>query len=252
MKPLKVIIIDDEPRARVLLTGMLNTYCPSVDVVAEAEDLPSGVKQIVKHRPDIVFLDIEMPGHSGLEILDFFQEKEVTFSIVFTTAYHHFAIKAFKLSALDYLLKPIDPEELESAVNRASSRVNFSHTQIVHFQATSSGNENDSIVIPTSTGMRFIPKAQIVFISADNTYSEIRMSSGETVVASRTLKNFEDVFKEDPTFLRCHKSYIINTKSILEIVKSDGGFLIMSDKTEIPITAERAKELLSRSQMVRR
>jgi len=109
---MKAIIIDDEKRARVSLQLLMEEYCPEVTLVAECENLPEGVKAIHKHKPDLVLLDIEMPGHSGLELLDFFNENEITFAIIFTTAYNEFAIQAFKLSALDYLLKPIIPEEL--------------------------------------------------------------------------------------------------------------------------------------------
>jgi len=114
---MKAIIIDDEKRARVSLSLLLQEYCPEVELVAECENLPEGVKAIRKFNPDLVLLDIEMPGHSGLELVDFFDEKEINFSIIFTTAYNEYAIQAFKLSALDYLLKPIDSDDLSNALN---------------------------------------------------------------------------------------------------------------------------------------
>jgi two-component system LytT family response regulator len=117
---MKAIIVDDENKARQLLRAMLSDLCPNVEVVADCDDLPNGVKAIKRHSPDLVFLDIEMPGHSGLELLDFFNDDEVNFNIIFTTAYDHYAIQAFKLSAVDYLLKPLSPKDLVEAVERAT------------------------------------------------------------------------------------------------------------------------------------
>ena len=115
---MKAIIIDDEKRARVSLALLIQEYCPNVEIVAECENLSQGVKAIRKHNPDLVLLDIEMPGHSGLELLDFFDENDVNFSIIFTTAYNEYALQAFKFSAIDYLLKPINPEQLADAITR--------------------------------------------------------------------------------------------------------------------------------------
>ena len=115
---MKAIIIDDEKRARISLAYILQEYCPNVTIVAECENLPEGVKAIRKNQPNIVLLDIEMPGHSGLELLDFFDENDVNFSIIFTTAYNEYALQAFKFSAVDYLLKPINPEQLSEAISR--------------------------------------------------------------------------------------------------------------------------------------
>jgi len=115
---MKAILIDDEKRARISLSLLLEEYCSEIQIVADCENLAEGIKAIRKQQPDVVFLDIEMPGHSGLELLDFFNEDEITFDIIFTTAYNEYAIQAFKFSAIDYLLKPIAPEELIDAVNR--------------------------------------------------------------------------------------------------------------------------------------
>jgi two-component system LytT family response regulator len=122
MSIIKSIIIDDEPKARVLLNAIIEQYCPEVRVEALCNDLPSGIKAIKKHKPDLIFLDIEMPGHSGLELLDFFDEEEVNFGIIFTTAYNEYALQAFKFSAIDYLLKPIQHTQLIEAVERFSRK----------------------------------------------------------------------------------------------------------------------------------
>lgn len=252
MNKIKAVIIDDESHARLLLRGMLNSFCPNVEVIAESEDLPNGVKSIRKNKPELVFLDIEMPGHSGLELLDFFDEGEIDFSIVFTTAYHQYAIKAFKLSALDYLLKPISPQELEDVVKRFSKEKRSHRQQYDHFREMMNTTAPRSIAVPYSGGFRFVSVDQIMYIRADNSYSEVVTSEGEKLVASRTLKNFEDVLSGDIRFMRTHKSYIVNTAYVKELVKSDGGYLVMENKEHISVTPEKMKELIDRNVLIKR
>lgn len=252
MEKIKAIVIDDENHARILLRGMLNTFCPDVEIVGESGDLPNGVKVIRKQKPDIVFLDIEMPGHSGLELLDFFDEEEITFSVVFTTAYHQYAVKAFKLSALDYLLKPISPQDLEDTVKRFNRERRGLRTQYEHLKEMMSPSVPRSIAVPIGSGFKFLPVDQIMYIKADGSYTEIAISNGEKIVASRTLKNFEDVLCEDERFMRTHKSYIVNVGFVRELVKTDGGFLVMEDKEQISVTPEKMKELIDKNSVVKR
>lgn len=252
MEKIRAIVVDDEKHARVLLIKMLEEFCEEVQVVDEAEDIPSCVKSIHKHKPDLIFLDIEMPGHSGLELLDFFGDEDPDFSVVFTTAYHQYAIRAFKLSAIDYLLKPIEPEELQEVVKRYKKIKGNIKSQLEYFRTLSSGAVNANVLVPTSSGLRFINMSDIVYITADNTYCEITLQNGRVLIASRTLKNFEDSLRDDPRFLRCHKSYIVNTNFVSEFVKADGGYLVMTDKKEIPITPDRSKELIDRNVLIKR
>lgn len=252
MDKIKAVIIDDESHARLLLRGMLNSFCHNVEVIAESEDLPNGVKTIRKLKPELVFLDIEMPGHSGLELLDFFDENEVDFSIVFTTAYHQYAIKAFKLAALDYLLKPISPQELEDVVKRYSREKRGNKSQYDHLREMLSPATPRSIAVPFSGGFKFVAVDTIMYIKADNTYSEVYTAEGEKLVASRTLKNFEDVLSEDPRFMRTHKSYIVNIGYVKELVKSDGGYLIMENKEHISVTPEKMRDLIDKNILIKR
>ena len=159
---MKVIIVDDEERARVSLRYLISEFLPNVEIVAECDGIPNAVKSIHKFHPDLVFLDIEMPGHSGLEILDFFDEKDLNFGIIFTTAYQEYAIKAFKLSAVDYLLKPINPSELVAAVERYS-KIN---TQKINLLNTNLGRNTIScdkkIGIPMNNGIELINPENII------------------------------------------------------------------------------------------
>lgn len=252
METLKAIIIDDEPKARLLLQGLLSTFCPEITVVAEAKDLPNGVKEIRKHKPDLVFLDIEMPEHSGLELPAFFDEDEIHFSIIFTTAYNQYALQAFKLSAIDYLLKPIEPDELVATVQRFLKK---NKNEIVNKHVLKESLKNwdtQHIALPTSNGMKFIDLKDIILFKADNSYTEIYTTSKEKFVASRTLKTFEDALCDNPQFFRCHKSYIVNTAFISDYIKGDGGYLVLKNKENIPISPEKVKDLLALNILIKR
>ena len=152
---MKAIIIDDEKRARVSLALLLEEYCPNITVVAECENLPEGVKAIRKLQPDLVLLDIEMPGHSGLELLDFFDENEVNFSIIFTTAYNEYALQAFKFSAIDYLLKPINPDELAQAIARLEKQKQKSENYKV-LKANINQDSLTKIAVPSGSSLIFL------------------------------------------------------------------------------------------------
>lgn len=244
MQKIKAIIIDDEVRAQTLLKSIITEYCKEVDVIECCSDLPNAVKTIRKLKPDIIFLDIEMPGHSGLELLEFFNEDEIQFATIFTTAYNQYSINAIKMAAFDYLLKPIEPEELVKTIER------FKKTRVV-----SSDNLsllNNKIAVPTSNGMRFINTDEIICLKADNTYTEVYLSSNEKIIVSRILKNFEDTLKNVPSFFRCNKSYIINYHFVSEYVKSDGGYIIMNNKMTIPISPDKVGDFLELSSIVKR
>jgi two-component system LytT family response regulator len=236
----KAIIIDDEEMARTLLKGMLEEYCKNIQVVDTCKDLPSGVKSIHKNKPDIVFLDIEMPGHSGLELLDFFNEEEINFSIIFVTAYNKYAIQAFKLSAVDYLLKPIEIDDLTKAVSLFEKKKEKQHYQILKNNFT---QKVKKIAIPTASSIKYIELDNILFLKADGAYTTLTLKDSNTIVVSKGLKYFEDALSEFEQFCRCHKSYIVNTKHISEHIKSDGGYLIVDNKHQISLSPEKSAEI---------
>ncbi|MCC6186300.1 MAG: response regulator [Chitinophagaceae bacterium] len=241
MQPRTAIIIDDEKMARTLLAGMLAEYCPDIQVLDLCPDLPSGIKAIRKHKPNIVFLDIEMPGYSGLELLDFFDEQEIDFSIIFTTAYNQYALQAFKLSAIDYLLKPIEPAELEQALER-----HLRHSQKKNYQVLKDNLNNvgcSKLAVHTINSVKFIETDQILFLKAEGAYTELMLANGKTITASKGLKRYEEILKDNPSFFRCHKSYIINLKHLSEHIKSDGGYLRIADHHEVSLSSEKVIEL---------
>jgi two-component system LytT family response regulator len=241
------IIVDDEKMARTLLHGMLQEYCSNIEVLDLCADLPQAVKSIHKNKPDLVFLDIEMPGHSGLEIMDFFNPEDVQFSIIFTTAYNEYAIDAFKLSAVDYLLKPIEPEELERCVeryNRLSQR--YEPKQMDALKLNLNSSIEKKIAVHTVSSIRLLNTQEIAFFKADGAYTEVHMVNGEKIISSKGLKHFEDVTKFSEFFLRCHKSFVVNLNAVQELVKSDGGFLKMINGLEVQFSSEKQAEILKR------
>ncbi|MEL1247340.1 LytR/AlgR family response regulator transcription factor [Flavobacterium helocola] len=248
---MKAIIIDDEKRARVSLSLLLQEYCPQVTIVAECENLPEGVKAIRKHQPDIVLLDIEMPGHSGLELLDFFDENEVNFSIIFTTAYNEYALKAFKFSAVDYLLKPIIPEELAEAVERVAKQ----KQRFENFRAFKENLQQETltkIAVPSGNTLLFLDTDKIMYIKGEGAYSEVFCSDGSKQLVSRNLKNFEDILCSDSRFLRIHKSYIVNFNFVVAFNKSDGGSIELENKAQIPVSQDKAQQILDQIQIIKR
>lgn len=243
MEPIKAIIIEDESRAQIYLKGVLEMVAPQVEIVAVCDDLPSGVIAIRKHKPSLVFLDIEMPKYNGLEIVNFFDENEMNFAIIFTTAYNQYAIQAFKTSAIDYLLKPIDPEELKSAIERFARKQSNPFNGII--QVSEQLKKESKIAIPDGNNLIMIAPSEILYLKADNSYTQIVLTSGKKMVTSRFLKNFEESLKEYNQFFRCHKSYIINTEYIVSYSKSDGGTVTLQNQIEIPVSTDKSEELLA-------
>jgi two-component system, LytTR family, response regulator len=238
-----VIIIDDEKMARTLLESMVAEYCPDMTVVALCPDLPTGVKAIRKLKPDLIFLDIEMPGHSGLDLLGFFNDEEIDFSIIFTTAYSEYAIQAFKLSAIDYLLKPILPEDFEAAIalfKKQSFKGNYAE-----LKENLKADSPKKLAIPTPTAIKFVELEQVMFIKADGAYSHIFLADHTEILSSKSLKTYEDTLQSNAMFFRCHKSYIVNLKFISDYVKSDGGYLIIQNKYEVGLSHDKVASLIS-------
>jgi two-component system, LytTR family, response regulator len=242
------IIIDDEPKARILLQAVIDQYCPTVQVLEQCSDLPTGIKAIKKHKPQLIFLDIEMPGHSGLELLDFFAPEEVNFGIIFTTAYNEYALQAFKFSAIDYLLKPIQHGQLMEAIDRFTIKDN--NIQLQQIQALqqnlqpSVNIEDKRIVVPSGQTYKFLNPREIIMIKGEGAYSEIFLENGTKLLASKNLKHFEEALAQIPFFIRSHKSYLVNVKAVVEYVKSDGGYLNMKTGIMAGITGDKVEEFL--------
>lgn len=231
---MNVVIIDDEKDAIILLETILKENFPKISNIYTASNLDSGVQIIKKNKPEIVFLDIEMPKYSGLEIVDFFSEKEITFDIIFVTAYNKYAIDAFKISAIDYILKPINIDHLKEAVKRS---IDNRHEKALaqKLEVLKKLNYN-SIPIEVPKGIIFLSYDEIQYMEADGSYTKIYTSDEELRVVSKPLKFFHEQLIENKLFFRSHRSYLINIKFIKEYNRIDGGYLLMKNKVRLPIS----------------
>lgn len=244
MQKLKVIIVDDEERARRVLTGLLEKYCKEVEVVAQCSNVSEAVQSIYALKPDAIFLDIEMPRYSGFELLR--QLGEFRCDVVFVTAYDQYAIEAFEVSAIDYLLKPVSIEKLEKAVERL--RLNQENSQIRERFRTLQENLRDTygkkIELPVIGGYEYVKQNKISHINADGSYCELFIQGQNRVVVSKKLKFFEELLNDSHSFVRCHRSHIINIHMVTEFHKSTSSVL-MEDGSIVSISRDK-KALIAR------
>lgn len=238
---LSAILIDDEPKARETLDAMLKRYCKNVKIIGTAENVESGIKLLKEKTPDVLFLDIQMPDGTGFNLLQQLEKRD--FDVIFTTAFDQFAIKAIKFSALDYLLKPIDPEELIDAVDKVINNQKEKKENLnVLLENVEDGKEPDKIVLSTSEGMHIIELQNIIRCQADDYYTLYFLNDGKKIMVSKTLKESEKLL-DSSNFIRPHKSHLVNISYIKTYVKSDGGYLILADGTQIPV-ARRKKDVV--------
>ena len=241
---IKTIIIDDEPRGRDTLKILLNKYCPEVSVTGEAGSVVEGFKLINKEAPDVVFLDIEMPGNNGFDLLEMFNS--IPFKVIFTTAYDKYAIKAIKYSALDYLLKPIDIDELKEAVSRIETN-NRKDIGQAKYEALlnniKSENKRKKVAIPDLEGLIFVFIDEIVRCESDSNYTYIYLINKKKITASRTLGDFEELFSEE-NFFRVHRSHLINLDHLKKYIKGEGGFAVMADDSRVEVSRRKKPEFL--------
>lgn len=238
---LKAIIVDDEAKARRILEKFLIEYCPQIQILAMAEDVPHAVKAIQEYHPDVVFLDIEMPGYSGFQLLEFFEE--IDFEIIFTTAYSDFALRAFQVSAIAYLLKPIQIDQLTNAVQKLEKIQgnSFIKQRMEILQKNLEEYQIKKIVIPLSEGSLFVELNDIVLLKAEGSYANIFFKDGTKVIVSKNLKDYEDQLTVEEGFFRTHRSFLINTKYITQI-SSDGSEATMVNQSVINISRERKQD----------
>jgi len=248
---IKAIIIDDERHSCDALKILLSKCCPSVQVVAICYSGMEALKNIKELHPDLIFLDIEMPNMNGFQMLE--QILKIDFEIIFTTSYDQYAITAFKFSALDYLLKPVDREELEKAIQKVSKKLNPAISQqleILLQKINQSPVVAQKIALPTMQGLEFVPVESIIRCSSNNNYTEFFLIDKKRLLVSRTLKEVEDMLG-DQTFIRVHHSHLVNLNSITRYVKGEGGYLIMQDGATVDVSRSRKELLMQKLQRSR-
>ncbi len=244
---MKVLIIDDEAKARNLLEIIITDKCEDITEIHKAEDLESGIEIINQVSPEIVFLDIEMPKYSGLQILEFFDAKDVNFQIIFTTAYHQYAINAFKLAAVDYLLKPINILELQAAVQKAIALIHkqkFSN-KLDDLKKTFQKLSLNTIALEIPKGILFASYDDIKFFEADGMYTNVYMKDDKVELICKPIKFFVDQLENNTFFYKPHRSYLINIKHISQLIKQDGTYLLMNNNKTIPVSKDKREEFIA-------
>ena len=241
---IKVVLIDDESQSRKTLQCFLQDYCPQVEIIGEADSVLSGYQLLQKESPDVIFLDVQMNDGTGFDLLN--KISNPSFQVIFTTAFDEFAIKAFQYNAIDYLLKPIDVDELIRSVGKVNPSDNGSafQGQLASLLETTQTEKFNKIVLSANDGLHFLELDGIVRLQSDANYTTFYLIDGRRIIVSKTLKNFETLL-EGEDFFRPHRSHIINLNHVSKILKEDGGYLLMKDGYKVPISRSKKEEFMT-------
>lgn len=241
----KAIIVEDEPRSRELLHDLIKVHCPEIEVLALTGTVEEAVTLIRQHTPQLLFLDIELQTGTGFEILQ--QILDLNPAVIFTTAYDHYAIRAIKFSAADYLLKPIDVDELKEAVTKVLERTKENHQQLtaslIHNLNQLQYNRQPTLTLSLANELEFVPLQHIIRIEAAGAYSTFYLTDGRKIMVSKNLKEYE-LLLANHQFMRIHNSHIINLNEIKRMLKTDGGYAVMSDGFPAMISPKKKDEFI--------
>ncbi len=242
---IKAILIDDEVHCVETLSLLLSDYCPDVQVMEQCVSAKEGLAAVKKHNPALVFLDIEMPVMNGFEFLE--QFTDITFAVIFTTSYDQYAIKAIRFSALDYLLKPIEPSELISAVKKVQEQRHLpiaEQFQMLLKQIHGKNHGFNKIAVPTNEGFELLPADQVIYFEANDNYTHLFLKNKNKIIACRSLKEMEEQLLDFNFFVRVHHSYMVNLNEVTKYVRGEGGYLIMSEGSTVNVSRSRKDALM--------
>jgi two-component system LytT family response regulator len=244
MQKIRTLLVDDEELSRLTLSNFINKYTPEIQIEAEAENIKQAKQLILELKPDLVFLDVEMPFGNAFDLLE--ELSEIDFQVVFVTAYSHYALKALNFSASYYLLKPIDIDELVAAVAKVKEHLNDKqhklHTEIL-LQNIKNENSLQRLVLPMLEGFEVVKTKDIVLCRADGNYTEFYFTDGNKKIVSRNLKFFESLL-QDHGFLRVHKSYLVNLNEVTAYQKGKGGLLVLSNAMEVEVSPNKKQFIM--------
>lgn len=243
---LKSVIVDDETKSGESLKILIEDFCDDVEVCAICKSVDEGIVAIHEHNPDVVFLDIQMQRETGFDLLE--RLPEINFEVIFTTAHSEYAIKAFKFSAIDYLLKPIDLEELKASLAKVRKKlgqgIGARLQQLMRNLKETSG-ENYKLALPTTDGLFFVKVSSIVYCEASSNYTEIVTDDGRKHIVSRTLKEYDEMLSEY-NFYRIHNSYLINLNAVKKYIRGEGGSVVMTTGQSLDVSKRRKEGFLAR------
>ena len=242
---IKAILIDDEAKCLTSLSADLKDYCPQVEVLKQCGSAKEGLKAIQQLKPDLVFLDINMPWMTGLELLEVVGE--IDFDVIFTTAHDQYAVQAFRLSAIDYLLKPIDYQELIEAVRKVEHKSRgVSSEQLSHLKENMDPHSNlQRIGIPTKAGIDFVLIQDVLYCEADSNYTYVHLKGDRRLYSARTLKEYEQLMGQN-SFCRIHQSFLINLNHLKKYFRGDGGYVEMINGANLNVSRSKKEELLAK------
>lgn len=243
---LKCIIVDDEFKSRESLRILIQDFCEGVEICALCQNVDEGINAIKAHKPEVVFLDIQMQRESGFDLLT--RVDGINFEVIFTTAHSEYAIKAFKFSAIDYLLKPIDIEELKRALDKVNKKMDENVSAklknlVQHLRLPPSGMHK--LALPTLEGLIFVMVSDILYCEASSNYTEIFMQDGKKHLVSRTLKEYDELLI-DHNFYRIHNSYLINLNAVKKYIRGEGGYVIMNNDQSLNVSKRKKDGFLEK------
>lgn len=239
---IRTLLVDDEQSCRDSVRMALEQYCADIEIVGEADSVENAVKLIGQHNPDLVFLDIEIKEGLGFDVLQAFNE--INFNVIFITGHNHYAIKAFKFSAIDYLLKPFDLAELLAAVNRvriAAGKSGFSAR--LQLMRENEQTAKKKLALPTFEGLSMVLIEEILRCESDNSYTTFYLKNNQKLIVSRSIGEYEELLSPYQ-FFRVHQSHLINLKEVKNYLKDDGGIVVLTDGTQVPVARRRKEQLI--------
>lgn len=243
---IRSIIIEDEPHSQKTLHNFIKKYCAQVEVVSVASTIKMAVEQVHLLKPDLIFLDIDLPDGTGFELLE--QIKQPWPGIIFVTAYNQYAVKAFQISAIDYLLKPVDPELLVKAIEKANHSKDNPEQQAKKIAALHENRLSgrlSKMALPTQNGIQLVKIDEVIRLEADGNYTTIFLKDQCKILVSKKIKEFEALL-EDTHFFRIHQSHIVNLEVIDRYIKGEGGTVILEDGSQLEVARRRKEEFLKR------
>ncbi len=242
---MRALIIDDEPKARQNIANLISLLNIDIQIIGEAYNVSSAYEQIRNKKPDLIFLDIQMPDGSGFDLLKKFSM--IDFKIIFITAYDQYAIKAFRHNAVDYLLKPINPEDFRDAINKLQQNSDKLQdmNKIMELIQQLKPVAGQKILLKTSEGVHLINTDEIIRCESDKGYTVFYLNDNRKILVSNVLKHYEESFSENK-FLRPHQSHIVNIEYIASYIRSDGGYLVMKDGSTVPVSKRKREEILQK------